>query len=100
MRLLECSWLQQQHKSSVEACIRTLAMVGKELCRRDALLPACQRDAAALAASAPAAGKSHHPYCSHGRVPLGRLSAGSREVWLWDVPFELGVMCPVWPEES
>uniref|UniRef100_A0A8V1AH24 Inositol 1,4,5-trisphosphate receptor n=1 Tax=Gallus gallus TaxID=9031 RepID=A0A8V1AH24_CHICK len=29
MRLLECSWLQQQHKSSVEACIRTLAMVAK-----------------------------------------------------------------------
>lgn len=30
MRLLECSWLQQQQKSSVETCIRTLAMVGKE----------------------------------------------------------------------
>lgn len=30
MRLLECPWLQQQHKSSVESCIRTLAMVGKE----------------------------------------------------------------------
>lgn len=30
MRLLECPWLQQQQKSSVEACIRTLAMVGKE----------------------------------------------------------------------
>uniref|UniRef100_A0A8C6XGN9 Inositol 1,4,5-trisphosphate receptor n=1 Tax=Naja naja TaxID=35670 RepID=A0A8C6XGN9_NAJNA len=29
MRLLECSWLQQQQKSSVETCIRTLAMVGK-----------------------------------------------------------------------
>lgn len=29
-RLLECPWLQQQHKSSVESCIRTLAMVGKE----------------------------------------------------------------------
>ncbi|CAM5170713.1 unnamed protein product [Eretmochelys imbricata] len=29
MRLLECSWLQQQHKTSVEACIRTLAMVAK-----------------------------------------------------------------------
>ncbi|NWY06195.1 ITPR3 protein, partial [Nothoprocta ornata] len=29
MRLLECPWLQQQHKSSVEACIRTLAMVAK-----------------------------------------------------------------------
>uniref|UniRef100_A0A1W7RC34 Inositol 1,4,5-trisphosphate receptor n=1 Tax=Agkistrodon contortrix contortrix TaxID=8713 RepID=A0A1W7RC34_AGKCO len=29
MRLLECSWLQQQQKSSVEACIRTLAMVAK-----------------------------------------------------------------------
>ncbi|XP_062997360.1 inositol 1,4,5-trisphosphate receptor type 3 isoform X1 [Elgaria multicarinata webbii] len=28
-RLLECPWLQQQHKSSVEACIRTLAMVAK-----------------------------------------------------------------------
>lgn len=29
MRLLECPWLQQQHKGSVEACIRTLAMVGE-----------------------------------------------------------------------
>lgn len=29
MRLLECPWLQQQHKGSVEVCIRTLAMVGK-----------------------------------------------------------------------
>uniref|UniRef100_A0A8C9NUB2 Inositol 1,4,5-trisphosphate receptor n=1 Tax=Serinus canaria TaxID=9135 RepID=A0A8C9NUB2_SERCA len=29
MRLLECPWLQQQHKSSVESCIRTLAMVAK-----------------------------------------------------------------------
>uniref|UniRef100_A0A670ZYC8 Inositol 1,4,5-trisphosphate receptor n=1 Tax=Pseudonaja textilis TaxID=8673 RepID=A0A670ZYC8_PSETE len=29
MRLLECPWLQQQQKSSVEACIRTLAMVAK-----------------------------------------------------------------------
>uniref|UniRef100_A0A8C6JUG9 Inositol 1,4,5-trisphosphate receptor n=1 Tax=Melopsittacus undulatus TaxID=13146 RepID=A0A8C6JUG9_MELUD len=29
MRLLECPWLQQQHKSSLEACIRTLAMVAK-----------------------------------------------------------------------
>ncbi|XP_039179356.1 inositol 1,4,5-trisphosphate receptor type 3 isoform X1 [Crotalus tigris] len=29
MRLLECSWLQQQQKSSVETCIRTLAMVAK-----------------------------------------------------------------------
>ncbi|KAK1338530.1 hypothetical protein QTO34_001647 [Cnephaeus nilssonii] len=29
MRLLECPWLQQQHKGSVEACIRTLAMVAK-----------------------------------------------------------------------
>uniref|UniRef100_A0A674IIY4 Inositol 1,4,5-trisphosphate receptor n=1 Tax=Terrapene triunguis TaxID=2587831 RepID=A0A674IIY4_9SAUR len=29
MRLLECPWLQQQHKTSVEACIRTLAMVAK-----------------------------------------------------------------------
>lgn len=28
-RLLECPWLQQQHKGSVEACIRTLAMVAK-----------------------------------------------------------------------
>ncbi|XP_012890470.1 PREDICTED: inositol 1,4,5-trisphosphate receptor type 3 isoform X2 [Dipodomys ordii] len=28
-RLLECPWLQQQHKSSVEACVRTLAMVAK-----------------------------------------------------------------------
>ena len=28
-RLLECPWLQQQHKGSVEACIRTLAMVGE-----------------------------------------------------------------------
>ncbi|KAJ7420984.1 Inositol 1,4,5-trisphosphate receptor type 3 [Willisornis vidua] len=28
-RLLECSWLQQQHKNSVESCIRTLAMVAK-----------------------------------------------------------------------
>ncbi|NWZ14927.1 ITPR3 protein, partial [Agelaius phoeniceus] len=28
-RLLECPWLQQQHKSSVESCIRTLAMVAK-----------------------------------------------------------------------
>lgn len=37
MRLLECPWLQQQHKSSVESCIRTLAMVGKEppLCPGD-----------------------------------------------------------------
>lgn len=30
-RLLECPWLQQQHRSAVEACIRTLAMVGKDL---------------------------------------------------------------------
>ncbi|NXF12916.1 ITPR3 protein, partial [Smithornis capensis] len=29
MRLLECPWLQQQHRSSVESCIRTLAMVAK-----------------------------------------------------------------------
>ncbi|XP_030076286.1 inositol 1,4,5-trisphosphate-gated calcium channel ITPR3 isoform X1 [Microcaecilia unicolor] len=29
MRLLECPWLQQQHRSSVEACIRALAMVAK-----------------------------------------------------------------------
>uniref|UniRef100_A0A5F8H1Y0 Inositol 1,4,5-trisphosphate receptor n=1 Tax=Monodelphis domestica TaxID=13616 RepID=A0A5F8H1Y0_MONDO len=29
MRLLECPWLQQHHKGSVEACIRTLAMVAK-----------------------------------------------------------------------
>ncbi|NXF97233.1 ITPR3 protein, partial [Eubucco bourcierii] len=29
MRLLECPWLQQQHRSTVEACIRTLAMVAK-----------------------------------------------------------------------
>ncbi|XP_028925641.1 inositol 1,4,5-trisphosphate receptor type 3 [Ornithorhynchus anatinus] len=29
MRLLECPWLQQQHKGSVETCIRTLAMVAK-----------------------------------------------------------------------
>lgn len=29
MRLLECPWLQQQHKGSVEACIRTLALVGE-----------------------------------------------------------------------
>ncbi|XP_043356221.1 inositol 1,4,5-trisphosphate receptor type 3 isoform X4 [Dermochelys coriacea] len=29
MRLLECPWLQQHHKISVEACIRTLAMVAK-----------------------------------------------------------------------
>ncbi|XP_034270535.1 inositol 1,4,5-trisphosphate receptor type 3 [Pantherophis guttatus] len=29
MRLLECPWLQQQQKSSVETCIRTLAMVAK-----------------------------------------------------------------------
>ncbi|MEE6493007.1 hypothetical protein FKM82_016698 [Ascaphus truei] len=28
-RLLECLWLQQQHKGSVEACIRALAMVAK-----------------------------------------------------------------------
>ncbi|XP_045148223.1 inositol 1,4,5-trisphosphate receptor type 3 [Echinops telfairi] len=28
-RLLECPWLQQLHKGSVEACIRTLAMVAK-----------------------------------------------------------------------
>ncbi|KAK2507097.1 hypothetical protein MC885_000724 [Smutsia gigantea] len=28
-RLLECPWLQQQLKGSVEACIRTLAMVAK-----------------------------------------------------------------------
>lgn len=48
MRLLECPWLQQQHKSSVEACIRTLAMVGKELCQRDALSPTGQEDAATL----------------------------------------------------
>lgn len=47
MRLLECPWLQQQHKSSVEACIRTLAMVGKELCCGDALLPPSHEDAAA-----------------------------------------------------
>nr|XP_051710787.1 inositol 1,4,5-trisphosphate receptor type 3 isoform X3 [Oryctolagus cuniculus] len=36
MRLLECPWLQQQHKGSVEACIRTLAMVAKS---RAILLP-------------------------------------------------------------
>ncbi|XP_029422777.1 inositol 1,4,5-trisphosphate receptor type 3 isoform X1 [Nannospalax galili] len=35
-RLLECSWLQQQHKGSVEACVRTLAMVAKS---RAILLP-------------------------------------------------------------
>ncbi|XP_020855049.1 inositol 1,4,5-trisphosphate-gated calcium channel ITPR3 [Phascolarctos cinereus] len=29
MRLLDCPWLQQHHKGSVEACIRTLAMVAK-----------------------------------------------------------------------
>ncbi|XP_043932426.1 inositol 1,4,5-trisphosphate receptor type 3 [Protopterus annectens] len=29
MRFLDCPWLQQQQKSSVEACIRTLAMVAK-----------------------------------------------------------------------
>lgn len=29
MRLLSVPWLQQQHKGSVEACIRTLAMVGE-----------------------------------------------------------------------
>ncbi|XP_065710871.1 inositol 1,4,5-trisphosphate-gated calcium channel ITPR3 isoform X2 [Patagioenas fasciata] len=28
-RLLECPWLQQQHRSAAEACIRTLAMVAK-----------------------------------------------------------------------
>ncbi|XP_073472149.1 inositol 1,4,5-trisphosphate-gated calcium channel ITPR3 isoform X3 [Aquarana catesbeiana] len=28
-RLLECPWLQQQYKGSVEACIRALAMVAK-----------------------------------------------------------------------
>uniref|UniRef100_A0A7M4FZI7 Inositol 1,4,5-trisphosphate receptor n=1 Tax=Crocodylus porosus TaxID=8502 RepID=A0A7M4FZI7_CROPO len=36
LRLLECPWLQQQHKSSVEACIRTLAMVAKS---RSIVLP-------------------------------------------------------------
>ncbi|CAO2608862.1 Inositol 1,4,5-trisphosphate receptor type 3 [Lemmus lemmus] len=35
-RLLECPWLQQQHKGSVEACVRTLAMVAKS---RAILLP-------------------------------------------------------------
>ncbi|XP_078500366.1 inositol 1,4,5-trisphosphate-gated calcium channel ITPR3 [Lissotriton helveticus] len=29
IRLLECPWLQQQYKASVEACIRALAMVAK-----------------------------------------------------------------------
>ena len=32
-RLLEWPWLQQQHKGSVEACVRTLAMVGEYPCR-------------------------------------------------------------------
>ncbi|XP_034379947.1 inositol 1,4,5-trisphosphate-gated calcium channel ITPR3 isoform X2 [Arvicanthis niloticus] len=35
-RLLECPWLQQQHKGSVEACVRSLAMVAKS---RAILLP-------------------------------------------------------------
>uniref|UniRef100_A0A8C5P7S0 Inositol 1,4,5-trisphosphate receptor n=1 Tax=Leptobrachium leishanense TaxID=445787 RepID=A0A8C5P7S0_9ANUR len=29
IRLLECPWLQQQHKGSAESCIRALAMVAK-----------------------------------------------------------------------
>lgn len=53
MRLLECPWLQQQHRSAVEACIRTLAMVGKE--------------PAATAAAAPAARGSRWPRCGSWR---------------------------------
>lgn len=29
MRLLDCPWLQQQHRGLVETCIRTLAMTGE-----------------------------------------------------------------------
>lgn len=86
MRLLECPWLQQQHKSSVEACIRTLAMVGKEPCCGDALLPPATRMQLPRAISAPA---EPSPLPQPWQGALERLLAGIREVWLWDVLFGL-----------
>lgn len=82
MRLLECPWLQQQHKSSVEACIRTLAMVGKEPRQSDALFPT-----------------NHHPWplwqragaivptAGPGDVLRREAAAGNGEIWLQDVLF-------------
>lgn len=88
MRLLECPWLQQQHKSSVEACIRTLAMVGKEPRQSDALFPTDQEDAATLGCFC--SGSEQEP-SSLLQVLAGcpgeRLPAGNGEVWLWDVLF-------------
>lgn len=88
MRLLECPWLQQQHKSSVEACIRTLAMVGKELRQSDAPFPTDQEDAATLGCLC--SGSKQEPL-SLLRVLAGcpdeRLPARSGEVWLRGVLF-------------
>ena len=88
MRLLECPWLQQQHKSSVEACIRTLAMVGKEPRQRDALSPTGPEDAATLGCLCSG---SEQESSSLLRVLAGRpgekLPGGDREVWLRDVLF-------------
>lgn len=30
VRLLDCPWLQQQHRGQVEACIKTLAVTGNK----------------------------------------------------------------------
>lgn len=88
MRLLECPWLQQQHKSSVEACIRTLAMVGKEPRQSDALFLTDQEDAATLGCLC--SGREQEPssllQVLAGR-PGERLPAGNEEVWLRDVLF-------------
>lgn len=74
-RLLECPWLQQQHRSAVEACIRTLAMVGKDL-PQGHLCPQ-PGDPPPLGAAGPAANTSHlHP---------ARGSPGNGDVGLWDV---------------
>lgn len=78
MRLLECPWLQQQHKSSVESCIRTLAMVGKEpllgtgdrgQSHPGLSLPSSEQDTLSLL-------WGHH---SEG------LPAGNGNIQLWDV---------------
>lgn len=53
MRLLECPWLQQQHRSAAEACIRTLAMVGKEPRRSGALCASSHRRGRAGSAREP-----------------------------------------------
>lgn len=67
MRLLECPWLQQQHKGSVEACIRTLAMVGE--CARP--WPAPGHPSPHFTTGAPASQLAPHLNLSHHLLPGG-----------------------------